>query len=111
VTIVLVSIFVLVAIAFVVLDVRILRSGTGASTALLQLTYRRARRIVILVIGCTLLLIGALALVLPVAPGIPLVLAALTLLATEFLWARTLLRRAKEGSASLYRAARRLMAD
>lgn len=47
----------------------------------------RARRIVLLVVGATLLLLGAALVVTPI-PGTPVVLAGLTLLATEFAWAR-----------------------
>jgi len=61
---------------------------------MLRVTYRGARRIVVLVVGGTLLLIGTLLLVLP-GPGTPLVFLGLTVLATEFLWARRWLRRAR----------------
>ena len=61
---------------------------------MLRVTYRGARRIAVLVLGGTLLFIGALLLVLP-GPGLPLIFLGLTLLATEFLWARQWLRRAR----------------
>ena len=56
--------------------------------------YRRVRRIVILVVGGTLLLAGAALIFLP-GPGLLVLLAALALLGTEFAWARRLLRRAR----------------
>jgi len=61
---------------------------------MLRVTYRGAKRIAVLVVGGTLLLFGALLLVLP-GPGLPLVFLGLTVLATEFLWARLWLRRAR----------------
>ncbi|HEY6374726.1 MAG TPA: PGPGW domain-containing protein [Edaphobacter sp.] len=45
--------------------------------------------------GWSLLIIGMAGCVLPVAPGIPLVLAGLVLLAQDYAWARKLLRRLK----------------
>lgn len=45
--------------------------------------------------GFTLLAIGLLLLVLP-GPGIPLVILGLVLLSIEFLWARKLLKKARE---------------
>ena len=45
-------------------------------------------------VGGTLLLFGILLLVLP-GPGLPLIFLGLTVLATEFLWARLWLRRAR----------------
>jgi uncharacterized protein (TIGR02611 family) len=49
--------------------------------------YDGARRIAVIVAGTVLLLVGLALLVLP-GPGIPLVLAGLALLATQFSWAR-----------------------
>ncbi|TMB42228.1 MAG: hypothetical protein E6J58_02075 [Deltaproteobacteria bacterium] len=49
--------------------------------------YAGARRIAVIVAGTVLLLVGIALLVLP-GPGIPLVLAGLALLATQFSWAR-----------------------
>jgi tellurite resistance protein TerC len=62
--------------------------------ALLALTWKRARPIVVLVAGSTLLLVGALLLVLP-GPGLLLVALGLAVLGTEFLWARRFLERAR----------------
>jgi tellurite resistance protein TerC len=57
---------------------------------------RRARRAVVAVIGGTLLLVGVAMLVLP-GPALIVIPAALALLATEFVWARRLLRRVRDG--------------
>jgi drug/metabolite transporter (DMT)-like permease len=69
---------------------------------LTRLTYKHARRIVVLVIGVTLLLIGVAMIVLP-GPGILVILFGLAVLATEFVWARQLLKRIKQ-TAGLGRA-------
>ena len=55
---------------------------------------RRLRRVLVFVIGMTLLIAGVAMLVLP-GPGILVILIALVLLATEFAWAQALLQRAK----------------
>ena len=46
-------------------------------------------------VGGTLVLLGLTGLVLPVIPGIPLLIAGLAILATEFTWAEVLLNRTK----------------
>jgi uncharacterized protein (TIGR02611 family) len=56
---------------------------------------RHARRLVVAVIGGTVLLLGVVMLVTP-GPGIVTILAGLAVLATEFIWARRLLKRARE---------------
>lgn len=56
---------------------------------------RFARRIVVAVIGGTVTLFGVALLVLP-GPAFIVIPLGLAILATEFLWARLLLRRAKE---------------
>ena len=66
----------------------------GDLAELMQMTYRQARRFVILVIGSTVLLLGIALIVLP-GPAILLIPAGLAILATEFLWARRLLARAR----------------
>lgn len=53
-----------------------------------------ARKLVVLAAGGTVLLLGVIMLVAP-GPGIVGTLAGLAILATEFVWARTLLKRAK----------------
>jgi uncharacterized protein (TIGR02611 family) len=54
--------------------------------------HRAIRRAVVATVGSTLLIAGVLMLVLP-GPGVVVILAALTLLASEFHWARRLKRR------------------
>ncbi len=55
---------------------------------------KTARRLVVAVIGGTVLLLGIVMLVTP-GPGIAAIVAGLAILATEFVWARLLLRRVK----------------
>ncbi len=55
---------------------------------------RQAYRMIILVVGLTIVAAGLAMFVLP-GPGIIVVLAGLALLATEFVWARLLLQRAR----------------
>ena len=54
--------------------------------------HRAIRRAVVATVGSTMLLAGVLMLVLP-GPGVVVILAALTLLASEFHWARRLKRK------------------
>ncbi len=65
-----------------------------------RVTVRTVRRAFILVAGSTLLLIGALMLVLP-GPGILVIILGLTVLATEYLWARAWLARARNTAREL----------
>ena len=55
----------------------------------------RARRVVVAVIGMTVLLIGVAMIVLP-GPAFVVIPAGLAILATEFVWARRLLQRVKD---------------
>ena len=57
-------------------------------------TIARAKRIVKIVVGCTLLVVGVALLVLP-GPGIIVIGLGLALLSAEFVWARRLLDRIK----------------
>lgn len=57
--------------------------------------YRHARKLIVLVIGVTVLLIGLALLVLP-GPGMLVIIAGLALLGIEFAWARSLLKKLKE---------------
>jgi len=61
-----------------------------------------AKKVVIFVIGITLLLVGILLLILP-GPGLLLIAVALLILATEFLWAKRFLEKMKEKSKKLKR--------
>ena len=56
---------------------------------------RHARRLAVLVIGGTVLAIGGIMLLTP-GPGMVGILLGLSILGTEFAWARRLLRRARE---------------
>ena len=67
-------------------------------------SYKLAKRIVIGVIGGTLLLIGLImSIPLVPGPGALVILGALALLAADFVWARRLLRRVKRGGAIVRR--------
>jgi tellurite resistance protein TerC len=59
---------------------------------LAELTLRQARRIVVLVVGTSLLIVGVVMIVLP-GPAFVVLPAGLALLGTEFVWARRLIRR------------------
>lgn len=56
---------------------------------------KNARRLVIAVIGGTVLLLSLVGYIMPIIPGIPLTFLGLAILATEFVWAKRLLRKAK----------------
>ncbi len=57
-------------------------------------TYRQARRLVIIVVGFTVLLIGIVMIALP-GPAILVIPLGLAILATEFVWAKRLLHKFK----------------
>ena len=60
--------------------------------------WRHLRRSIILVIGVGVVLFGILAAALPFVPGFLIVPLGLAILATEFVWARWLLKRAKRAA-------------
>lgn len=62
------------------------------------------KRFAITLVGAALLLIGLAMMVLP-GPGILLIVAGLAVLATEYVWARALLERAKEKAQQVQEAA------
>jgi len=62
---------------------------------------KAARRIVVAVVGATVILIGVALLVLP-GPGWVTIFAGVGLLATEFVWARRLLHRARTGAQGVW---------
>lgn len=71
-------------------------------------TYRLARRIVIGVVGATIVLIGVIMLVVP-GPGLVVIPAGLAILSLEFAWARVWLRKVRKkisDAASEYRGER-----
>jgi uncharacterized protein (TIGR02611 family) len=61
----------------------------------LVITYKWARRIVIFVVGSSVLLVGLLMIVLP-GPAFIVIPAGLAILGIEFAWARRWLRKVKE---------------
>lgn len=56
---------------------------------------RQAKRIIVGVVGVTVLILGLVMMVTP-GPGIPVILGGLALLSTEFVWAGLLLKKAKK---------------
>ena len=58
----------------------------------LYLTFRQARRLAVLVVGCSVLLVGVAMLVLP-GPAFVVIPAGLGILSIEFAWARRWLHR------------------
>lgn len=65
-----------------------------------KMTYKTLRRLLILLIGGTMVLIGLVMFFTP-GPGVLVILVGLALLATEFIWARILLRKFKEKAQSV----------
>lgn len=63
----------------------------------IHMTYKVARRIVITVLGVTVLLIGLALIVLP-GPAFVVIPAGLAILSLEFAWARHWLRKLKDGT-------------
>jgi tellurite resistance protein TerC len=63
-------------------------------------TLAQAKRLIILIVGSSVLLIGLALLVLP-GPAFVVIPLGLAILATEFIWARRLLNRIKEGASRL----------
>jgi uncharacterized protein (TIGR02611 family) len=72
----------------------------------LLLTYKLARRIVIAMIGTTVVLIGVAMLVLP-GPAVIVIPLGLGILSIEFAWARHWLRAIKRKAAAFYGSNRR----
>jgi uncharacterized protein (TIGR02611 family) len=64
--------------------------------AAVRVVIRQARRLIVLVVGTTILLIGIVLLVTP-GPALVVIPAGLAILSIEFVWARRLLRRVKRG--------------
>jgi uncharacterized protein (TIGR02611 family) len=73
---------------------------------MLRVSYRGAKRIVVFALGGLVLVVGLLLLVLP-GPGLVVVFFGLTILASEFAWARTCLRRLRVSTKRAGRRARR----
>ena len=64
----------------------------------------RARRLIIAVIGVTVLLIGIAMIILP-GPAVLVIPAGIAILATEFVWAKRMLEQVKRGGVRELRAA------
>jgi tellurite resistance protein TerC len=73
-----------------------------------EYTWKRSRRIVILVIGGTIVLFGLIVGILPGVPGIPIMIVGFMILATEFIWAKLLLGKLKRRAIELKNAAGRM---
>jgi tellurite resistance protein TerC len=56
--------------------------------------YKHLRRVIVVIVGASILIVGVLMSVLP-GPAVVVIPAGLALLATEFVWARKLLQRLK----------------
>ena len=70
-----------------------------------HLTYRQARRVVILLVGTSVLLLGVALLLLP-GPAIVVIPAGLAILSIEFAWARNFLDRVRREISERSRQAR-----
>ncbi len=60
-------------------------------------TIKQAKRVISIVIGFTIVIFGLIMLVTP-GPGVVAIIAGLAILGTEFVWARRLLKRFKDGA-------------
>jgi tellurite resistance protein TerC len=65
------------------------------------MVFKTARRVVVAVIGGTVALIGVAMIVLP-GPAVVVIPLGLAILATEFAWAKRLLKRLKQQAASMF---------
>ncbi len=63
-------------------------------------TFKQAKRLITVVVGFTVILFGVAMLFLP-GPGLATMVAGLAMLATEFLWAKRLLKRFGDGATNL----------
>jgi uncharacterized membrane protein YbaN (DUF454 family) len=61
-------------------------------------TLRQAKRVISIVIGFSVVLLGIVGLFLPVLQGIVLIVAGLAILGTEFVWAKRLMKRFETGA-------------
>lgn len=69
-------------------------------TAFILKTVRQAKRLIIAVIGFTMLLMGLAMIILP-GPAVVVIPIGLGILATEFVWARRLLDRVKSSASNM----------
>jgi tellurite resistance protein TerC len=77
----------------------------ATTTSVATSSLRFARKVAVAVIGSTVLAFGIALIVLP-GPAFVVIPLGLGILATEFLWARRLLRRVRQGAASAYQRVR-----
>jgi tellurite resistance protein TerC len=63
-------------------------------------TLKQAKRLVLIVVGFTVILLGVIMLVTP-GPGIAAIAGGVAILATEFVWAKKLLKRFGDGANNL----------
>lgn len=80
--------------------------GNACVLDLMRLTLRQARKLVVAVIGTTVVLVGVVMLVTP-GPAFVVIPIGLGILATEFVWARRLLIRVKEKTLATVEAVRK----
>lgn len=79
---------------------RVLLSGKAEGNgSLAYAALRQAKRLIILVVGVTVVLLGVAMLALP-GPGSLVLIAGLAILASEFIWARSLMKRVRNMAAS-----------
>lgn len=71
------------------------KKGESGRVMLLNALMRHARRVVVFVVGCTVLLLGAIMLVGP-GPGLLTVAAGLGILGIEFAWAKRWLKKGRD---------------
>lgn len=77
---------------------------------LAEVSYRQAKRLVVLFVGSTLLLVGLIMLFLP-GPGALVIVVGLTVLAAEFAWARLWLKRVKRSIKKMQEKVRAVFDD
>ena len=80
-------------------------AGSGGTTSVTNSALRFARKVAVAVIGASVLALGIALIVLP-GPAVIVIPLGLAILATEFLWARRLLRRVRQGASSAYQRVR-----
>jgi len=80
-------------------------AATGQTDSATTSALRFARKVVVAVIGTSVLAIGIALIVLP-GPAILVIPLGLAILGTEFFWARRLLRRVRQDVASVFRTKR-----
>jgi uncharacterized protein (TIGR02611 family) len=81
------------------------KAGLGSTASVATSPLRFARKVAVAVIGTTVLAFGIALIVLP-GPAFVVIPLGLAILATEFVWARRLLRRMRQGATSAYERAR-----